>query len=148
MFDSRFVRLLTALLVATWSPGQWCCGGAHTGGSGLEVNVAEASCCAVPADGAQDDPATDTTGCCHGCDGQSVPGENSCGCLHGPTDAAVSTTVVVTTHGGTGGFDALVELPAVLAVPAVIGHGNSMCRGSPHAPPARSLLSLHCQLTT
>jgi hypothetical protein len=56
--------------------------------------------------------------------------------------------VVVITHGGTGGLDALVELPTVLAVPADVGHGNSMCRGSPHAPPARSLFSLHCQLTT
>ena len=146
MFDSRFIRLLTAVLVATWSPGQWCCCGTHAGGSSLEVQVSEASCCARPTDAAK--PATDTTRCCGNCEGEPSPGENSCGCLHGPTDAAVSATVVVTTQSGTGGLDALVELPAVLALPAVIGHGNSMCRGSPHAPPPRSLLSLHCQLTT
>ncbi len=146
MFDSRFIRLLTALLVATWSPGQWCCCGAHANGSDLEVQVSEASCCARPADTAE--PATDTTGCCGTCEGEPSPGENSCGCLHGPTDAAVSAAVVVITQGRTSGLDALVELPAVLAVPAVTGHGNSMCRGSPHAPPAGSLLSLHCQLTT
>ncbi len=145
MFNSRCIRLLTALLVATWSPGQWCCCGAHASGSDLEVQVAEASCCARPADTAQ--PATETIGCCGACEGEPSPGD-SCGCLHGPTDAAVSAAVVVTTQGGTEGLDALVELPAVLALPAVLGHGNSMCRGSPHAPPAGSLLSLHCQLTT
>jgi len=148
VFDSRFIRLLTVLLVATWSPGQWCCCGTHAGGSDLEVNVSEASCCSVPADGSEHASATESTGCCSSCNGQPAPGENSCGCLHGPTDAAVSAAVVVVTQGGTEDFDAIVELPAVLAVPADMGHGNSMCRGSPHAPQARSLLSLHCQLTT
>ena len=45
-------------------------------------------------------------------------------------------------------FAALVALPPLLAVPTVFGHGVSMCRGSPHGPPAPSLVALHCQLTT
>ncbi len=147
MFDSRFKRLLTALLVATWSPGQWCCCGAHATGANLDVQASEASCCTAPAEPVETARAS---GCCDGCEDERHGDEGPCGCLHGPSDASLPTVAAVTAGGGLdkNGFDALAVLPPALAVPAVIGHRLSLCRGSPHAPRARSLLSLHCQLTT
>ncbi len=147
MFDSRFTRLLTALLVATWSPGQWCCCDAHGTGAGLEVQASEASCCAAPTEPVE---TAEASGCCASCEGERHGDKVPCGCLHGPADASLPTVATVTSGGGLekNGFDALAALPPTLAVPAVIGHRVSLCRGSPHAPPARSLLSLHCQLTT
>ena len=145
MFGSRFMRLLTALLVATWSPGQWCCCGAHAAGPDLQVQVSEASCCAE-----QSPAAPAEAGCCGGCTGEQSHDEGPCGCLHGPADAPVPTATALAADGrlAVDTFDALVALAPSLAAPTVTGHGVSLCRGSPHPPPARSLLSLHCQLTT
>ncbi len=145
MFDSRFIRLLTALLVATWSPGQWCCCGAHAAGPDLQVQVSKASCCAE-----KSPAAPDRAGCCDSCAGEQSHDDGPCGCLHGPADAPVPTAAALAADGrlAVDSFDALVALPRFLAVPAVIGHGVSLCRGSPQAPPVRSLLALHCQLTT
>ena len=145
MLDSRFTHLLTALLVATWSPGHGGCCGAHAAGPDLQVQVSEASCCAE-----KSPAAPDNVECCDGCAGEQSHDEGSCGCLHGPNDAPVPTAIALTADGrlAVDSFDALVALPPLLAVPTVFGHGVSMCRGSPHGPPAPSLVALHCQLTT
>ncbi len=147
MLDSRFTHLLTALLVATWSPGQWCCCGAHAAGPDLQVQAYEASCCTAPTDSID---TTETSGCCSSCEGERNDDGTPCGCLHGPADASLPTLVAVTAGGGLdgNGFDALAALPPALTIPAVIGHGVSLCRGSPYGPPAPSLVALHCQLTT
>lgn len=145
MFDSRFIRLLTALVVATWSPGQWCGCDARAAGPDLQVQVSGASCCADEGAAA---PAR--AGCCGGCAGDQSHDEGPCGCLHGPTDAPAPTAAALATNGRlvVDSFDALTALSPSFALPTIIGRGDSPCRGSPHAPRARSLLSLHCQLTT
>lgn len=145
VFDSRFIRLLTALVVATWSPGQWCSCDGHAAGPDLQVQVSGASCCA------ENDSATPArAGCCGGCAGEQSHDEGPCGCLHGPTDAPARTAAALGTDGrlAVDSFDTLTARSPELTVPIVIGRGVSPCRGSPHAPPARSLLSLHCLLTT
>jgi hypothetical protein len=147
--------LLTALLLVSWAPGSWwCCCSAHAAEPAPDV-VATAgadrddphiqSCCSGPAVTAS--PAIDAGNECCPLDSDEAP---SCGCLHGATDAALPavTTAPPTDKGGGADLDLLAAMsPAIVAAtkPAATG---SMCRGSPRAAPAQSLLSLRCLLTT
>ncbi len=148
MFRSPSLRLLTAVLLATWSPGRWCCCQAHAGGGALEV--VETSCCS-----AEPVAAPAAKGCCTD-GGRDLPAdERPCGCVHGPNDVAVTTPAIAAVGGAAAPptIDVLVELPPLIAAVGIAD--ATSCRGSPGgwagpwAPPGdRSLLALHCQLTT
>jgi len=153
--DSRSLRFLTAALLVSWAPGSWwCCCSAHAADPAPDAVAATAAdqddarshrCCSAPAATASRAvPGGDE--CCP-LDSDEAP---ACGCLHGTTEATLPAVVTVPptdTDGGTD-LDLLAAVPAVLAAAMKPALSGSMCRGSPRPLPARSLLSLHCLLTT
>ena len=95
-------------------------------------------------------------GCCDD-GGLDIPAnERPCGCVHGPNDVAV-TTPAITANGGKAApanIDVLLAAPPAITAAATPDRAST-CRGSPgrRAGPlslagSRSLLALHCQLTT
>ncbi|MHC4130077.1 MAG: hypothetical protein ACYTBR_14160 [Planctomycetota bacterium] len=151
MNDNRLMRLLMVAILVTWSPGSWwCCCGTHADASEPDATPDShaASCCSQP----DDTPSPAKTVLAAGDDCCPIGSDEtpSCGCLHGSIDAAlpaVATTAPSADDTGQG-VDLLAELPPALAGATTISRHVSACRGSPRAGPARTLLSLHCLLTT
>jgi hypothetical protein len=149
--DSRFLRLLMVALLVTWSPGSWwCCCGAHDADPAPDVAADSdaMSCCSERLVTPPPIASIDAGNECCPLNSDEAP---SCGCLHGPSDAALP--VVATTAPSPGddarqGVDMLAELPPALTGAPAISRHESTCRGSPRAGPAQTLLSLGCLLTT
>jgi hypothetical protein len=144
-------------LLATWSPGSWWCCCAADGEpapdtvTATTVQTGEAQghgCCSGPEAPApvETTPAAHGDGCCP-LNSDETP---SCGCIHGPADAALpaATTVVATGHDSGPDLDLLAEIPPAIVAVTAPGFLGAACRGSPQRVPARSLLSLGCLLTT
>ena len=159
MFDSPALRLLTALLVATWSPGSWCCCAGQEAGPALEAATVAAvesgesqgSCCSATEQA--DAPAAEPTSApCSGAD-ECCPldprGPSSCGCLHAAHAAALlGAKPALAGQPATADLDMLGELSPLMAGAGVTTRRPSACRGSPLRPPPPTLLSLRCMLTT
>ncbi len=159
MVDSGWLRLMATVLLATWSPAQWCCcqGQAAESPSGDAGALAAAgstdchvtACCSetasVPLAAAGPAPAP---GC--GC-GPINPDERpSCRCVHGPSDVTLPVATNAPPPGNKGRFsvDLLAELSNAVTHLRAIGSQPANCRGSPRRVPAHSLYSIRCQLTT
>ncbi|MHC4219360.1 MAG: hypothetical protein ACYSU7_13010 [Planctomycetota bacterium] len=158
MKDNRLGRLMTVALLATWSPGSWwCCCSADAAEPAPETVAATDDadahgCCSaseVPAPVATF-PAAHGDGGDDGCCPVNSDEAPSCGCLHGPSDAALPAAALTapTGHGDGPDLDLLAELSPAVAFLTTPAHPGSTCRGSPRSLSARSLLSLHCMLTT
>lgn len=167
MFGSQLLRLLAAMLVATWSPEHRCCcqlnaADAERGGRLALVvgftDLAELSdiqpmaCCAETAPEASCSPeaAPTNAGCGLGCLKSGRNDGPSCACAHAWTDAPLPIATIATSPAKNtqATIDMLVQLP-----PALLGVGTSRqltnsCRGSPQGPPVQSLFALRCLLTT
>ncbi len=150
MYGSHSIRLLTALLVATWSPGHYCCcQRAAAEPAAPAVNEPKACCLEMSPDTASGGlPATSTAGCAEypsDCGHRPL-----CGCISAAGDAVVPTGLATNSSFGAAAqqVDLLAELPAVDAAVVAALHPLRACRGSPRPAPAQTLLSLHCLLTT
>ncbi len=158
LLDSLILRLVTASLVATWSPGHFCCCQGQTaeaaealsGGWAAFVDMTEVdSGCCSPAPAAPLDMTLDG-GCGGGCETKGPADPDSCGCIDMPTDTIAPTGGAVL-PGGKQLWDTVdlqAALPAAVTEVAAIGHRVRTCRGSPRSGPAQSLYALHCLLTT
>ncbi len=158
LLDSSILRLVTVSLVATWSPGHFCCcqgqaaeaAESLSGGFAASVNMVEPdSGCCSPARAAPLEMTLDG-GCGGGCETSGPVDGEACGCVQAPTDAT-APTVAAAVHGGKqlrDTVDLLAALPAAVTEVAVAGDRVGTCRGSPRSGPAQSLYALHCLLTT
>ncbi len=156
MVDSGWLRLMATVLLATWSPAQWCCcqGQAAESPSGDAGALAAAgstdchvtACCSEPASV----PLASAAPGCGGCGPINPEDRPSCGCAHGQNDVALRVATNAPPPGNKGRFsvDLLAELPAAVTNLSAIGSQPANCRGSPRGVPAHSLYSLRCQLTT
>lgn len=167
MFGSQLLRLLAAMLVATWSPEHRCCcqpnaADAERGGrlalvagstdSAQPSDLRPMACCAETAPDASCSPeaAPTNAGCGLGCSKSGRDHRPACACAHAWTDAPLPVAMTATSPAKNtqATIDMLVQLP-----PALLGVGTSRqltncCRGSPHGPPVQSLFALRCLLTT
>ena len=162
LLDSRILRLVAASLVATWSPGHFCCCqgeaseavAALSGGLAAAEDVAapDSGCCPrAPASAAQDRVGMNlAAGCRGGCESSAPAEGDSCGCVHESGDAAPPTGTAIMSAGNhvQDTVDLLMALPPALAEVGAAGHRVRTCRGSPRSGPAQSLYALHCLLTT
>jgi hypothetical protein len=148
--DNRLLRMLTVVLLATWSPGTWCCCHARAAEPAL-AKAHHSTCCtaheaaaAMPAV-----PAAPGGGRGNDCCSPLPTKSPSCGCQHGAAVAALSAATTVPVTDDARGLDLglLVSLPPALGAATTPGRLGLTCRGSPRCPPARSLLTLHCMLT-
>jgi hypothetical protein len=139
-----------AVLTASWAPGHlYCCCAAQAATAEMVQvcavePVSESSCCAAERASA---PATPlTSGCGSPCDDSRS--EEGCGCLHAPVDAPLPVAITLPGHGkhGLGDLDLLLELPATLGTTLSVAEAGRCCRGSPHGPPADTLLRQGCLL--
>lgn len=160
MYGSHPIRLLTALLVATWSPGHYCCcqraaaepappADDWVAASAPAVSEPKACCLETAPDTAPGGfPATVTTGCAE-CpsDGGHRP---VCGCISAAGDVVVPTGLAANSSFGAAAeqLDLLSELPAIDVAVVTARRPLRACRGSPRPALAQTLLSLHCLLTT
>ncbi len=158
LLDSLILRLVTASLVGTWSPGHFCCCQGQTaeaaealsGGWAAFVDMTEVdSGCCSPAPAAPLDMTLDG-GCGGGCETQGPVDGDSCGCIQAPTDATAPTSAAAVQGGKQlrDTVDLLAALPATVTEVAATGDRVRTCRGSPRSGPAQSLYALHCLLTT
>jgi hypothetical protein len=136
-----------AVLTATWAPGQLfcCCTAQAATAEMVQVCAVEpgsmSSCCTAERSSV---PATPpTSGPCD--DSRS---EDGCGCLHAPVDVAVPMAITLAGHGmhGLGDLDLLLQLPPALGTTFAGADAGRCCRGSPHGPPANTLLRQSCLL--
>lgn len=141
-------RLLAVLLMATWSPGHWCCCQARAAAAPQASAGQAHSCCAGRDETVHTTPQRPAP--CHGTSGcGDTPDDDSCGCLHASLDAVPPAVTAAPDGGTSGGVDMLVALPPVItAVQTLAISPGTTCRGSPPPLRAQTLLSLHCQLTT
>jgi hypothetical protein len=142
---------LTAVTLATWSPGYWCCCNAEATDAVADMAPAvETDSCCAAADEAPvvvqtpDDCDADT--CCP-VDPSRQP---TCGCLHASADVVLPAVTSLPGHGKSADTnpDLLAELPSAVAGISTRVRLGIECRGSPRRPCAQTLLALHCQLTT
>lgn len=160
MYDSHPIRLLTALLVATWSPGHYCCcqraaaepappAGDWVATTAGAVSEPKACCLEMAPDTAPGGlPATSTAGCAeYPSDFGHRP---QCGCISAASDVVVPTGLAANSSFGAAAeqLDLLCELPAIDAAVVAARRPPRACRGSPRPAAAQTLLSLHCLLTT
>ncbi len=167
MFGSQLLRMLAAMLVATWSPEHRCCcqpnaADAERGGqlafvvgftdSAEPSDLRPMACCAETARDPSCSPETAPTkaGCGLGCSKSGPDDRPACACANAWTDVPLPVAMTATSPAKNtqATIDMLVQLP-----PALLGVGTSRqltncCRGSPHGPPAQSLFALRCLLTT
>ncbi len=153
--DSRFLRLVLAASLALWAPGQWCCCAAPSSApnQGSDVAAAEpadsqSSCCQAPQEATPSKPRPRP--CAVGC-GNAQPGDSdSCGCIHAPLDANLTSLVALAAHERVArpAVDLLAAMPpqiAALVAPPDTGRLQA-CRGSPPGLWTPSLYTLHCLL--
>lgn len=167
MFGSQLLRLLAAMLVATWSPEHRCCcqpnaADAERGGRlALVVGFADSaqpsdirpmSCCAETAPDTSCPPVAAPTkaGCGLECSKSGRDDRPACACAHAWTDATlpVATIAISPAKNTQATIDMLVQLPPALLGVGISGQLTNCCRGSPHGPPVQSLFALRCLLTT
>lgn len=160
MYASHPIRLLTALLVATWSPGHFCCcqraaaepaspAGDWVAATARAVSQPKACCLETAPDTAPGGlPATSIVACAECPSGGGHLPE--CGCISAAGDVIVPTGLAANSSFGAAAeqLDLLSELPAIDAAAAAARHPRRACRGSPRPAPSQTLLSLHCLLTT
>ncbi len=160
MYASHPIRLLTALLVATWSPGHYCCcqraaaepappAGDWVAATARAVSQPKACCLETAPDTAPGGlPATSIVACAECPSGGGHRPE--CGCISAAGDVIVPTGLAANSSFGAVAqqLDLLSELPAIDAAAAAARHPRRACRGSPRPAPSQTLLSLHCLLTT
>ncbi len=166
MFDRPSIRILTALVAATWWPGHVCCcqiAAADTTSPTPNIpliapaghclaetaSADQASCCGKPAPESKPLAGSSTSASCDGCASDSGH-QPLCGCIDIAAADAVPVGVAATSPWGTAAqqVDLLAELPAVDAAVVAARHPLRACRGSPRPAPAQTLLSLRCLLTT
>ena len=87
VFKARWVRVMAAVILATWSPGSMycCCARAEApsdpGRCATPIEARSHSCCASETEVAE--PIESAQSCTTGCRDRD-PIERSCGCAHGP----------------------------------------------------------------
>ncbi len=107
LLDSLILRLVTASLVATWSPGHFCCCQGQTAeavealsgawAASVDMGEADSGCCS-PAPAAPLDMTLDR-GCGGGCETKGPADRDSCGCIDMPTDTIPPTVGAVPAGG-------------------------------------------------